>query len=255
MALSGLGFAKRPKRVTIRVMRSVTIATVALGCGLCVGGAQGVASPQSYLAEVSASLTRHWPTNHTVNIVCHGHSVPAGYFKTPVVDTFNAYPHLLHKALKERYPYAVLNVIVTAIGGENSESGAKRFERDVISLRPEVVTIDYALNDRGIGLARAEAAWRSMITNAVQHGIKVILLTPTPDLKAKLNDLNDPLNQQAEQIRALAKEYGVGLADSLAAFKDAIKNGAKLEELMAQVNHPNRKGHEIVVGELVKWFP
>ena len=226
--------------------------------GFCVASflaAANAASPDSYLSEVSASLTRHWPTNRAVNIVCHGHSVPAGYFKTPVVDTFNAYPHLLHRALKDRYPYAVLNVIVTAIGGENSESGAKRFEKDVISLRPEVVTIDYALNDRRIGLPRSEAAWGSMITNAMQHGIKVILLTPTPDLSAKLNDPDDPLNQHAEQIRALAKEYGVGLADSLAGFKEAIKNGAKLEELMSQVNHPNRKGHEIVVGELVKWFP
>ncbi|MEK5235702.1 hypothetical protein NST99_08380 [Paenibacillus sp. FSL L8-0470] len=31
----------------------------------------------------------------TLNIVCHGHSVPSGYFATPIVDTFHAYPHLL----------------------------------------------------------------------------------------------------------------------------------------------------------------
>ena len=82
------------------------------------------AKPDTYLSGVVTELTRQWPANRTVNIVCHGHSVPAGYFRTPVVDTFNAYPHLLHRGLKERFPYAVVNVIVTAIGGENSESGA-----------------------------------------------------------------------------------------------------------------------------------
>ena len=213
------------------------------------------AEPATYLRDVSVLLSRQWPSNRTVNIVCHGHSVPAGYFKTPVVDSFNAYPHLLHKGLKERFPYAVLNVIVTAVGGENAESGAKRFERDVLAIHPNVVTIDYALNDRGIGLARAEAAWRSMITNALQHGVKVILLTPTPDLTAKLDDPDDPLNPHAEQIRKLAREYGVGLVDSLAAFRAYAAAHSKLDDVMSQSNHPNRQGHELVAAELLKWFP
>jgi lysophospholipase L1-like esterase len=181
--------------------------------------------------------------------------VPAGYFKTPVVDTFNAYPHLLHRGLKEHFPYAVLNVTSTAIGGEESESGAKRFEHDVLSLRPDVVTIDYSLNDRRIGLPRAEAAWRSMITNATARGIKVLLLTPTPDQRAKLDDPQDPLLQHAEQVRRLARECGVGLVDSLAEFQKAIRAGRPLPDLMSQVNHPNRAGHDLVAAALLRWFP
>jgi lysophospholipase L1-like esterase len=200
-------------------------------------------------------LRLQWPANRTINIICHGHSVPAGYFKTPVVDTFNAYPHLLHRGLNERFPYTPINVIVTAVGGEMSERGAKRFERDVLSLRPDVVTIDYALNDRRIGLPRAEAAWRSMITNALARNIKVILLTPTPDTNAKLDEANDPLVQHAAQIRRLAAEYGVGLADSLEAFRTKLKSGARLEDLMSQSNHPNRAGHELVAAEFLKWLP
>ncbi len=217
-------------------------------------GDSGAVDPSAYLAGIRADLTRHWPTNHTVNIVCHGHSVPAGYFKTPVVDSFNAYPHLLHRGLKERFPHAVINVIVTAIGGEESERGARRFERDVLALRPAVVTIDYSLNDRRIGLARAEAAWRSMITNATVRGLKVILLTPTPDMAAKLDDPGDPLNQHAEQVRRLAREHDVGLVDSLAAFQRAVREGDSLANLMSQGNHPNRSGHDLVAAELLRWF-
>lgn len=213
------------------------------------------AEPQRYLAGLTGPLTRQWPLNRTVNIVCHGHSVPAGYFKTPRVDTFNAYPHLLHAGLKERFSFAVINVIVTAIGGENSERGVARFERDVLSLRPDVVAIDYALNDRRIGLAKARAAWASMIEQAQARGIKVILLTPTPDQTAKLNDPTDPLNRHAAQIRLLAEKYRTALVDSLAAFQAAVKNGARLESLMSQSNHPNRKGHELVAAELLEWFP
>ena len=219
-----------------------------------VAGNAAIADPKSYLKDFSNLLTAQWPTNRMLTIVCHGHSVPAGYFKTPVVDTFNAYPHLLHQRLKQRFPYAVLNVTVTAIGGEDSESGAKRFARDVLSLRPDVVTIDYALNDRRIGLERAEVAWRSMITNAIASGAKVILLTPTADLRANLLDPADPLQQHAAQIRKLASEYSVALVDSLARYEESARAG-KLESIMSQVNHPNRAGHDLVVEELVKWFP
>ena len=65
----------------------------------------------NYLAGLSTAMQVLWPKNRTITIVCHGHSVPSGYFRTPVVDTFNAYPHLLHLGLKERFPNAVINVI------------------------------------------------------------------------------------------------------------------------------------------------
>jgi acyl-CoA thioesterase I len=218
-------------------------------------GTGAAADPRTYLADVVNLLEAQWPKNRMVTVICHGHSVPAGYFKTPVVDTFNAYPHLLHRLLKDRFQFAVINVIVTAIGGENAEGGAARFERDVLSLRPDVVTIDYALNDRAIGLEKAKVAWSSMIEKAQAAGVKVILMTPTPDTRAKLDSPDDPINQHAEQIRQLARHYKVGLCDSQVAIRKRVEAGAKLENLMSQVNHPNRNGHDTVAKELFQWFP
>ncbi len=211
--------------------------------------------PQTYLAPLTAELKKTWPQNRTVNLVCHGHSVPAGYFKTPVVQTFDAYPHLLHRRVKAQFPHAVFNVIVTAIGGENSEQGAARFERDVLALRPDLVTIDYALNDRGLGLPKAERAWSQMIESAKSRGIKVVLLTPTGDTSSRWADPSDPLSQHATQVRTLAERHGVALADSLSAFERYVAGGGKLTDLMSQVNHPSRLGHDLVVGELLRWFP
>jgi lysophospholipase L1-like esterase len=224
--------------------------------GWCVAGdAPAVADPNTYLRDVTAQLNQIWPANHTVNIVCHGHSVVAGYFKTPEVRMSEAYPALLRNGLGGQHPHAVINVIISAIGGENSEGGTRRFAADVLAYHPAVVTIDYALNDRHIGLARAEKAWRAMIEAALAQHIKVILLTPTGDLSAKLDDPQDPLNEQAEQIRRLAAEYHVGLVDSLAEFKNYVHQGGQLADLMAQVNHPNRRGHELVAAKLLGWFP
>lgn len=213
------------------------------------------AEPKTYLKDITDLMAKAWPNNRMIQIVCHGHSVPAGYFKTPTVDTFNAYPHLLHVELKKRFPLAVINVTVTAIGGENSISGAKRFAEDVLTRKPDVVTIDYGLNDRGFKASDVKQAWQSMIDQAKAKGIKVLLMTPTPDQSANMTNPDDPLNQQVAQIKQLAKENEIGLVDSYGAFQSEIAKGVKLPALMAQVNHPNRAGHDLVVRELLKWFP
>lgn len=209
-----------------------------------------------YLAEITGILRRRWPENRAINIVCHGHSVPAGYFATPMVDSLNAYPHLLHVGLKHRFPFAVINVIVTAIGGENSESGAERFERDVLCHRPDVITVDYALNDRGGGLEKAHASWKSMIRAGLAGGAKMLLLTPTPDVTQAPGyggaDKN-LLSSHADQIRQLAADNAIGLADSFAACQNYASTG-NLSDILSWTNHPNRTGHELVARELLRWF-
>lgn len=93
-----------------------------------------------------------------------------------------------------------------------------------------------------------------MIAQAKARKIKVILLTPTADLNSDLNDLQDPLNKQAELIRTLAKLHNVALVDSLSEFKAYVADGGNLEHLMSQSNHPNRIGHNLVAQALMKWF-
>ncbi|MEZ4683094.1 MAG: SGNH/GDSL hydrolase family protein [Caldilineaceae bacterium] len=220
--------------------------------------AQPSTDKERYLIEVIQAFLQPWPGNRTVNIICHGHSVPAGYFTTPVVDSLRAYPHLLFVGLKERFVHAMINVIVTAVGGENSEVGAARFGDEVLCHRPDVVTIDYALNDRELGLVRAEAAWRQMIEAALERGVKVILLTPTHDLLSLRR--GEPkwaveLPKHADQVRRLAAEYGIGLADSDAAFQRYLAQGGELTDLLSHINHPNHAGHQLVTCELLRWFP
>ncbi len=213
-----------------------------------------IADPATYLSDLKTEMQKEWPKNRTINLVFHGHSVPAGYFKTPHVNTLAAYPNLVLKKLKAIYPFAVVNVIVTAIGGENSVKGAERFERDVICHHPDLILIDYGLNDRGCGLQKAYTAWNQMIQQAKDHGIKVILLTPSPDQSVNYSDPENDLKKHADQIRKIAAENQVGLADSFKAFGFLYPDKEQLGKHMSQVNHPNELGHELIVNELMKWL-
>lgn len=212
-----------------------------------------IADSTTYLKAVVDALKTEWPANKTINIVFHGHSVPAGFFKTPIVDTFHAYPHLVHQGIKELFPFAVVNAIVTAIGGEMSLSGAARFERDVLSLRPSVIVLDYALNDRGVGLEAAKNAWTEMIVAATRRQIPIILCTPTGDLTTVRDLASDPLVKHTQQIRALAAQHTTGLADVFMEWDAAILRHG-VPALHSQVNHPSYEGHKVAAAAIMPWF-
>ncbi|ANH83899.1 lipase [Niabella ginsenosidivorans] len=212
------------------------------------------ADPQTYLDDIKTELKKKWPANRTINLVFHGHSVPSGYFQTPAVHTLEAYPHQVLQQLKEQYPDAVINVITTSIGGENSVQGQKRFKKEVLPHRPDVLFIDYALNDRAIGPEASRIAMEKMIRRALKKKIKIILLTPSPDLTVDILKPGNILDQFRRQLIQLAAKYKIGLADSYDAFYEQARSGKQLRDYMAQSNHPNGKGHRLIAERIMKWF-
>lgn len=214
---------------------------------------QGIASSEKYLDEVKVELQKVWPKNRTINLVFHGHSVPAGYGDRHEVNTLQAYPYLLLEKLKAKYPYVPINIIVTAIGGENSIRGASRFDDDVLIHQPDVLFIDYALNDRFQDIRQVRAAYSSMIASALARGIKVVLLTPSPDQRVDIRSTDTPLDSLTKQIHDLSIQYGVGFVNIYGLFQEiALKT--EIKTYMASVNHPNKQGHEIIAAQLLKWF-
>lgn len=230
------------------------IALLAAVTAVSVSASAQTASPDTYLDNIREEFAKRWPASRTINFVFHGHSVPAGYAKTPLVNTLDAYPYQTLVTIKRYFPQAIPNTITTAIGGEQSEQGCERFESDVLTHKPDVLFIDYGLNDRTIGVERSEKAWRKMIEAALERGIKVILCTPTPDLSARMTNPEDPLTRQAEMVRRLAAEYHVGLADFFAEFVGLIEKGEKLQDYMSQINHPNAKGHQVAESVIARWI-
>lgn len=210
-----------------------------------------------YLSELNEELRKIWPGNKRITIVCHGHSIPCGYMAENTVRPLEAYPQQLLGMLGDRFPHAVVSVITTAIGGENSISGAARFTEEVLCHKPDVVTIDYGRNDMFISGEEMVKSWSSMIEKSLAAGVKVILITPAIDSgeiywsegQRKQSD-----EEMSEHIRALADKYEVGLADANEAFCELIRCGHTRAEYCSSLNHINKEGHRIVACRILENF-
>lgn len=217
-----------------------------------------IANKKDYLENLTSELQKIWPDNRSITVVCHGHSIPCGYMAGNVTRPFDAYPHLFHAKLAERFPYSVVNVIVTAVGGENSLSGMQRFEKEVLNHVPDLVTIDYGRNDMFLEAGRMRKAWMHMTEEALDSGCKVLLITPAPDCgiiyyekkKRKLED-----EEMAQIIREVAEHYSVGLADVHETFAGLFRQGHERCEYAVSANHLNRCGHEQIAQGLMEWIP
>ena len=53
----------------------------------------------------------------------------------------------------------MINCIISSIGDENSIQGAKRFSKEVLCYKPDVLFIDYSLNDRKHDLEKVLNNW------------------------------------------------------------------------------------------------
>lgn len=90
--------------------------------------------------------------------------------------------------------------------------------------------------------------------SCIKKNIKVVLLTATPDQRVDLLSKETDLQKICNQVVELSKEYPVGLIDNYTLFQKIVSSGEKVTEYMSQVNHPNEKGHQLVVDGIMKYF-
>ena len=89
----------------------------------------------------------------------------------------------------------------------------------MLNLKPDVLFIDYSLNDVSQNLEDTRIAWSLMIDKALKQKVKIILVTPSPDQRENILDLNNRLVIHARQVESLSKEFQIGLANVMPFFQ------------------------------------
>jgi len=152
--------------------------------------------------------------------------------------------------------------IPAGIGGHKSNQMLARLDRDVLSKKPDWMTLSCGVNDVSHGANGVPLdAYRENITKIVERcqaaGVKVMILTSTMIGEDQPNANNQKLIAYNEFLRSLAKEKDCLLADLNADMQAAIADAGpdrKGNQLTSDGVHMNRAGNIMMAIGVMKAF-
>ena len=155
-------------------------------------------------------------------LVAIGDSITAG----------GGYLRDIDAVLAQQYPdLTIPKVVNKGIGGQKAEDLVKRFEKDVVALKPAVTTISIGINDvwhrlknphdeKILSAYKVNAA--KMVDQAQAAGIKVILLAPTVIQENPQADGNQRLPLYVAAMQQIAAEKKCQFVDLHGMFLAAL---------------------------------
>ena len=209
-----------------------------------------------------------------VLICAFGDSVTQGCTEAGVIDCTCVFHHQLKNLLEDNYPNVVFNVINSGKGGDTAFDGLGRIEQDVLLYKPQLVLVEFGLND-----CAAEGLWgvedfKSNLQQIIdsikaQSGSDIILMTPNfmatsdnlhvceehrklayPDALSELQN-NRTLFAYTNAICEIGKLNEIPVANIYDQWEYLLTTGVDTNDLLANgLNHPNAMGHLITAKTL-----
>ena len=211
-----------------------------------------------------------------------GVAIPAFFYRdgdTPAVflgDSITAqkmYTTYIETYVLSRFPSWNLTFRNIGWGGDTSwlsrrgtfENGMKR---DILSLAPKAITVDFGMNDARGGDANY-AKYVEHTTRLAKElkaaGARVALLTPSPEERYTEGQpggsiYNVMLRKYSDAVKEIAAKEGVLFVDQFTPFLKVIEDGRKAAVLGATADprlipdgvHPNPAGHLVMASSILK---
>jgi lysophospholipase L1-like esterase len=152
--------------------------------------------------------------------------------------------------------------IPAGISGHKSNQMLARLENDVLSKKPDWMTLSCGVNDvwhgaRGVSLEDYKVNITKIVDQCQAAGVKVMILTSTMIKETQTNELNQKLVPYNEFLRTLATEKKCLLADLNADMQAAIAKAGpdrKGNILTGDGVHMNPAGNEMMALGVLKAF-
>ncbi len=149
----------------------------------------------------------------------------------------NCYANRTYLWFKNRFKNTKVTYINAGIGATGSILGVHRVEEQVLSNNPDIVFVDFAVNDKDNKYNKI--AYESLIRRILSHDNKPALI----EIFMSTDILGNVQDQQVE----IGKRYNIPMVS----FRDAVRgefNDGKLKwsEVASDEVHPNDKGHKII---------
>lgn len=183
-----------------------------------------------------------------VTIVCLGDSVTGVYYHT---GGRRAYPEMLEIAIKLAIPRANVTVINAGISGHTTQNGLDRLDRDVLSKKPDLVTVSFGLNDMTrIAEDQFRKNLETIVARCREAKSEVVLCTPNAVINTGGRP-TDKLERYCEVIRATARDLKLAVCDQYrAGDAQRSKDAWGWRLTLSDEIHPNMDGHKLMAEEL-----
>ena len=182
-------------------------------------------------------------------IVCFGDSITAGY------AVRRGFPSFLLESLRQRFPDSKIEMINSGISGDTSQDGLGRLDWAVLSYEPDLVTINFGINDCVLGLSLEEFEMNLVeMVRRIRAGpdSEILLLSSQPLESPPYDQRVLDYYQTGERV---AKEMNVGFVDVYGAWMKRVRVGMPLDSLILPgLDHPNEAGYRIIAEELMSLF-
>jgi len=185
----------------------------------------------------------------SVTIVAFGDSITAGF------AVRRGFPSFWREMLQRKYPDARIELINSGVSGDTTIDGLARLDWSVLSYEPDLVSINFGINDcvMGLGLDEFELNLVQMVRRIrAGTGSEILLLSSQP-LETPPYDRR--VQDYYQAVQRVASEMDVGFVDVYGAWMERVRQGTPLSSLILPgLDHPNEAGYKIIAEELMKLF-
>lgn len=177
----------------------------------------------------------------------------------------NLYAAFLESFLLTRFPEKDLRIYNFGWGGDTAEGGNNRFARDVLPVKPTLVTVDFGMNDGRYtngpdqGIRDAYLASQRKLADTIKAaGAREILLTTSPidyDRRADKDAYNEALALMADGVLALGAELGLPTADIFHPMREIQKKAKTATPGFTMIPdsvHPDIPGHLVMAYQVLR---
>lgn len=154
------------------------------------------------------------------------------------------YAYLVYEWWKKSFPNAEFSFVNGGIGGTTSHYGGARAWKDVLCYRPDIVTVDFSVNDDA----------NEFFEETYEGTLRRLLMAPSAPAVVVLNNVFYDTGKNAQEYHnRIADHYGiphVSIKDTI--FPDVESGKIVRADITPDNLHPNDKGHSLVADEICK---
>lgn len=170
----------------------------------------------------------------------------------------HSYVFLIAAKYGAAFPELDVDFVNRGVGGSTVLDLEKRWQKDALDLRPDVLSVLIGVNDnKGVPVDQYEKVLDKLLADARAANPKVKLVLgepfglPVGPRKDSWDEWNGGLAKRREVVAKLAKAHGAALVRYQRVFDEAVKR-APADYWIWDGVHPTYRGHQLMADEWVR---